>query len=266
MLVATCAGAATNVAVCAQPVQPDITVEQLDLATSFTWGYRAGVKQPLGSYLNGRSVHQISRSNYPLGVDGNPDFLAWVDETSGVHTIIERPTDQLEIDVVNPGGQAAFDADGYIWFFSGARARDMPLDLYRSTAPFDATSFTVVLDDLVWQSASTTPCISIEDDRVLLYWRHEGSTISLQVRARVRAIERSLGIGGSMLQADVGAGINSLEAGKIGIEQLWSRFDPRYGYHMYSWQWFDVVPHTFGSIPFTYSDDAGLTWRHRLST
>ena len=245
----------------APPDGPEISIDHLDLAREFTWGYRCGVKQPLGSYFDGRTVHQISRSNWPEGVEGNPDFLIWVDETTGEHGIVEHPTNQLETDVVNPGGQAAFDRDGYIWFVNGGRAADMPFDLYRSSQPLDPTSFQVVLDDFVVEGASTTPCLTIDDENVMLYWRYLGSSLGNRVRARAWRIDASLDFDEEDI--NVGAGINSFEAGKIGIEQLWPRFDPRYGVHLYTWQWFKVYEHRFGSNPVVYSEDAGETW-HRV--
>ncbi len=36
-----------------------------ELLSDFSWGYRCGVKQPLGAHKNGLSVHQITKSNYP---------------------------------------------------------------------------------------------------------------------------------------------------------------------------------------------------------
>ena len=51
-----------------------------ELISDYSWGYRCGVKQPLGAYKSGLSVHQITENRWPSSVLGNPDHLFWVDE------------------------------------------------------------------------------------------------------------------------------------------------------------------------------------------
>ncbi len=129
-----------------------------ELVSDFSWGYRCGVKQPLGAYKNGLSVHQITKSNYPVTpTKGNPDYLFWVDEIAGTYGISVRPTDEFHGWVVNPGGMVSFAADGTIWYTYGARAENLPLDLYSSLRPYDTTAFFRHLHDFDPQSGSTTP-------------------------------------------------------------------------------------------------------------
>lgn len=243
--------------------QPGVTLrgEHLDIVTDFTWGYRVGVKQPLGAFKDGLSIHQISRSNWPAGNFGTPSHVLWVDERTGEHGLAQDVTDQSSPNVVNPGGQVAFDEQGHIWFVAGGRASDMPFDLYRSTEPYNPFEFERILDDFVTYAASTAPCISLEGDKVLLFWRHAGSSRFNEVAARVRRYDRTSGFGEYEFDQEVGAGAVHPVLGAIGIEQLWSRFDPRHNVHMYTWQWFDTLRHHFGSNPFVYSDDAGATWK-----
>ena len=53
-----------------------------ELISDYSWGYKTGVKQPLGAYKSGLSVHQITKSAWPDPV-GNPDYVFWIDELKG---------------------------------------------------------------------------------------------------------------------------------------------------------------------------------------
>jgi hypothetical protein len=238
----------------------------VEVSDDYSWGYRVGVKQPLGSYDGGLSVHQISRTvNIP--VTGNPDHLMWVDESSGSRGIVERATGISDDAVVNPGGMATFHTappgdprSGTIWFALGGRAHDMALDLYRSDEPYSVDGFGVVADDFETSISSTTPCVNALGDRVLLTWRHDNSA-SMFVKIRTRLYDADGDFTTPIWERDIGSGVRDPDLGVYGIEQHWTRLDPRFERLFLTWQYFHVDSHTFGSNPFLYSDDFGETWR-----
>ncbi len=141
------AGAFLVLASFVQAAPPIIDLSVKELVSDFSWGYQNGLKQPQGSYLNGKSVHAISRKtrygNIPRQPPlGSPDFLLWVDEQTGQTLALEHPLGNYE-DAVNPGGNAVFgsgapnDEIDRIWWVTGARANELAFDLSRSSALFD---------------------------------------------------------------------------------------------------------------------------------
>jgi hypothetical protein len=230
------------------------------LASDFTWGYWCGVKQPLGAYRKGLSIHQFTKSNYPEEVQrGNPDYILWVNEIDDTFGIAERPTGAFDGNVKHPGGMVAFSDDGTIWYDYGGRAEDLPLDLYVSDSPNDTNNFSVVLDDYETQGTSTTPCLHVPDPKLMMFWRH-GHSGGVDTTVRLRRYDLTAGFDQPEFEINIGKGVEHDIYGDVGIEQLYTRYDPRYGYAFVSWQWFDT-PDLFGSNPFLYSDDDGATWK-----
>jgi hypothetical protein len=97
-------------------------------------------------------------------------------------------------------------------------------------------------------------------DDVMLFWRNLGSP-HIITTVRVRRDDAHGDFEVPELERDIGIGYMHPEMGKIGIEQLYTRYDPRHDRTLLTWQWFDVEDHRFGSNPFLYSDDHAETWR-----
>jgi hypothetical protein len=237
---------------------PPITIHEI--TTGHDWGYRCGVKQPLGAYKAGLSIHQLSKSNFPPGTEGNPDYVFWVNEIAGTFGVSQRPTGEFEGFVTNPGGMVSFSADGTIWYAYGARAQDLPIDLYASSLPYDPSSFVKRLDDLDLFTGSTTPCINVDDPKLMFFWRHANSG-NLDTAVRFRRYDINGTFAAPELELELGHSMEHELHGLIGIEQLWTRHDPRFGHTFLTWQFFKTQNQRFGSNPFLYSDDDGDTWR-----
>jgi hypothetical protein len=235
-----------------------VTIYELD--PDFSYGYRCGVKQPLGAGKNGLSVHQITRSNWPQGSEGNPDNLLWVDEVNGVSGIAVRPTDEFHDDVTNPGGMVSFSADGTIWYTYGARSQDLPLRLFGSVQPYDPSAFVKYLHNFAPITGSTTPCVNVHDPKLLLFWRN-GHSAGIDTSVRFRRYDIPSGFWPPEIEMNLGGAMDHEALGRVGIEQLWTRHDPRVDYTFLSWQFFRVETLQFGSNPFLYTDDDGVTWR-----
>jgi hypothetical protein len=235
-----------------------ITVNEI--AADYSWGYRCGVKQPLGAYKNGLSVHQITKSNYPDGVEGNPDYLFWVEEDNAAFGVAMRPTDQFHGYVTNPGGMVSFSSDGTLWYTYGARAQNLPLDLYSSLQPYDTSAFARLLHDFDPSSGSTTPCVNVHDPKLLLFWRHRNSGAPAGA-VRFRRYDINGTFASPEIEMELGHAVDLGVYGLVGIEQLWTRHDPRFGYTLLTWQFFANRVVKFGSNPFLYTDDDGETWR-----
>ena len=242
-----------------------------DLAPSYEWGYVTGLKQTLGALKEGVNVHQITQSEYvatppPDGPPyrGNPDHVFWVDEDAASFGVSVRPTGRTDGAYVNPGGMVAFGPDGTLWYTLGGRAQELPLRLYRSDNPFEPGAFTVVLDDYETTTGSTAPGVNVHASNVMLFWRHRHST---RTDGRVMFQRYDADAGFDVAQETRMLGTGSIDAvlGPMGIEQVWSRFDPRFNYTFVSWTFYDLRdgsnPPQFGSHPFMYSDDDGVTWR-----
>lgn len=212
-------------------------------------GYRCGVKQPVGSTLGGVSVHNLCRELNRSG-DGSPDYLVWVDENpGGAAAVLELGHDDAQ--VTNPGGMAQFGPDGSVWYALSGRARDLPFDLMHSGA--------VVLDDFVTMGASTTPLFHPLGETGLHVYRYAGSTFYKEVRIVAQRYDLAGAAPVLLGERDLAVGSLDPVAGKIGLEQLWSRHDPRYGTAL-TWQWWQIDERWFGSNPFLQSRDGGVTW------
>lgn len=257
------AAAAVYALVGAAGATPPLDATFIQLTDDYSWGYKVGIKQPLGSYAYGRSVHQVSR--LVSGSEGTPDAVFLVDERSGSAIVANPAVGQFSGAVVNPGGMAVFPTHpgdpqerGRIWFVYGGRANDLPFDLCRSTSVFDPGAFSIVQDDFVADQGSTAPCLHVVDESVHHTYRNGASS---WVRTTVR-YQRFAADGVTLEhQLDLGEGYLDPVEGNIGIEQLWTKYDPRHDLLMATWQWFHVTDDRFGSNPFVYSDDRGETWR-----
>jgi hypothetical protein len=247
--------AITAAAASAQTLTPTATVVTPDYA----WGYRCGVKQALGAHYLGRTVYNISHETG--GRLGSPDYLVWVDEHTGEASINELGHD--DANVINPGGQACFDDEGRVWYALGGRGRDLPFDVLRFDEPFSINSWTNRIDDLVTYGGSTTPLLHVLGDLGMHIYRYSGSSRTGEVEVRFQKLDLANGELVSELAIAKGSIIDQQ---KIGIEQLWSRWDSRIGAIALTWQWWDVDARWFGSNPFVYSDDLGATWKDASGT
>ncbi len=253
-----------------------LIVETHDVATGYSWGFETGLKQHLGSFKDGRSIHAVSRytrtnpaANLPPL--GNPDFLVWVDENLGIALAVEHPADVFT-EGVNPGGNLTFASEapsgeeGRLWWVLGGRANELPFDLARSTELFDPNHFDVVADDFYTTGRSTAPTLSVVGGSGLLVFRYLHSTdpsdAVLFHRYDLESLPPVLETTKQLGHASSFAGL-----GDVTIEQVWSRWDPRRRALSVSWEWYasemiggETVRY-FGSNPFIYTDDGGETWR-----
>lgn len=242
-----------------------------DIAPDYVWGFVTGFKQPLGAFQGGLSVHQITQSEYGTmpppdegPFSGNPDHIFWVDEDSGTFGISSGPTGRTDGAYVNPGGMLAFAPNGTLWYTLGGRAEELPLDLYRSDVPYGLDAFTVVLDDYETLAGSTCPNVNVHDSNVMLFWRRVHSART-DAKVMLGRCDTDTGLGVIQHTAELGTGNIDDNLGPVGIEQVWSRFDPRFNYTFVTWTFYDLRdggnPPNFGAHPFMYSDDDGDTWR-----
>jgi hypothetical protein len=237
------------------------SVELLDVTTDYTWGYKSGLKQPLGAYMNGLSIHQISKSSDPHSFGANPDYILWADETASMAGVSLSPVGAFDGDVANPGGSVSFDRLGWVWYGYGARVQSLPFSLFRSTGRFRIDRFRPILEDFVTgPTGSTAPNFLAANPRILIAWRHDNSN-SRSVTVRFARYDMHGDFSAPDFVLDVGKGERESPLGKIGIEQLWLKYDPRFRYAMLTWQWFDVTTKHFGSNPFLFSRDRGAVWR-----
>lgn len=227
----------------------EITVHEI--GSGFTWCYKGGLKQGLGAYQKGLSIVQITRTFNSLG---NPDFICWVNEKTGRYGISKQPTGNTQL-AINPGGNVTFDREGYIWFTYGARSQDMAFDLYRSERPHDLKNFKKQLNNYISKKddGSTSIKVFVNENKVMLQWRQFGSTVPI-VKARHRRYDMS-DFSTYENQVDIGTGIPN-----ICIEQVWSRFDPRFDYLISSFHFFQQSPRIMGAAPYLYSEDYGTSW------
>jgi hypothetical protein len=246
-----------------------VPVAVYDLTTDDTWGWHAGVKQPLGAYQDGRSIHQITQRRPGDEEVGDPDNLLWVDETTGDHRVVRHPTGEpgAERAHANPGGTLSFGPDGTIWYLTGGRAHLMPPSLFASRIPYDPRHFTAKLRAFVTQEWATSFNLHVHDEMLLLVWRN-GTSQSTTTPVRFRRYDTRRDLRIPEADVDLGIGAHLPRGEPISIEQVWSRRDPRFGYVMATWQWSDgrglrATPpgYRFGSNPFLYSADDGTTWR-----
>jgi hypothetical protein len=214
----------------------------------------------VGAYKDGLSIHQVTQSNYPEGTDGNPDYIFWVDEIAGTHGVSAQPTGEFGGNVTNPGGTVSFSDDGTIWYTYGGRAQDLPMDIYSSAQPYDGAAFVKRVDDVDLFTGSTTPCINVIDPKLMFFWRHANSG-NPQTAVRCRRYDINGSFAAPELELELGHSQDHPDHGMVGIEQLWTRHDPRFGYTFLTWQFFKTAEQRFGSNPFLYTDDGGDTWR-----
>jgi hypothetical protein len=261
----------------ADAADPQISVELRDVVLDYSWGYSTGIKQHQGSFKNGRSVHAISRftrvnPDPNLEDLGNPDWLVWVDETTGQASSHEHPVGMFG-DGINPGGNVTFGTDvpasdtGYLWWVLGGRAETLPFDLARSVAPYDPRDFDVVLDDFETVDKSTAVTLSVKGQSGMVAYRYLRST---SPAGKVLFKRFNIAPGTPTLERvkELGWAGSVPDMGDITIEQVWTRWDPRRGALAATWQWFDrdiqpdgSVIKYFGSNPFLYTEDLGETWR-----
>jgi len=245
-----------------------VVVAAYDLTDDDTLGWHDGVKQPLGAYQNGRSIHQITKSTDGGEGSGDPDVLLWVDERAGTHAVIRHATGQAVSPVAraNPGGTVTFGPDGTIWYLTGGRAHLMPPALFASVAPYDPHHFETKRAPIVTEEWATSFDLVADGRDVFLLWR-DGPSRARGTTVRFRRYVAAGDFEASEVERALGVAAGP-EGNPIGIEQAWLRFDPRYRMLLATWQWLDAskagrdaaVPR-FGANPFLYSDDAGATWR-----
>lgn len=246
----------------------DITI--YEIASDYTWCLNGGIKQPLGAYKDGWSIHQISKYIPTPGqargspgrgnpAKGNPDYIFWVNETTGSYGISEMPTNSFHDAAPNPGGMVSFSENGTIWYTFGERGGMFSPDVYISKSPFDVNNFIKILNDYVTNKC-TSFSINVHASKAMLCWRH-GLSVMPSTTVRFRRYDSGGNFGFHEIETDLGRGAEHDTLGKIGIEQVWTRFEPRFNYIFVIWQWFDVKNHRFGSHPFVYSDDFGSTWK-----
>lgn len=242
-------------------LQGDVNV--YELVSDFSFGYRCGVKQPLGAFKNGLSLHQLTKSNYPEETNGNPDYILWVDETAESFGVAERPTGEYNDFSVNPGGMVAFSDNGTIWYVYGGRAQYLPIDLYSSVSPFDTSAFVKRVDDVDLGGGSTTPCVNVHGNNLMLFWRHRNpGNPDVAIRMRRYDITNQGDFGEPDLEIELVHGEPHETLDLVGIEQLWTRYDPRFNYTLLAWHFKTTTdPPIFGSDSVLYSDDDGTTWR-----
>lgn len=118
-----------------------------------------------------------------------------------------------------------------------------------------------MLEDFVQEVGSTTPCYQSIGDTGLLLYRYGSSSWSDRVAVRTQRYDTSGATPVLLEQRDIATGNTQSEYGSIGIEQLWTRYDPRMHATAATWQWWQIPQRQFGSNPFVYTDDAGVTWR-----
>lgn len=259
----------------AHGADPAITATSQDIVSDYSWGYQSGLKQHLGSYKNGRSVHAISRRTRanpkPARTDlGSPDFMVWVDEHTQESLAIEHPAGVFE-DGENPGGNAVFTSgasateEGRIWSVFSARAYELPFDLTRSSRLFDPNRFDIVLDNFETVDSSTAPTLSVVGETGLLVYRYLGS-IRPDGAVLFQRYDLSESTPELLKREAIGRASFVQGRGDITIEQVWSRWDPRRGALAVTWHWFErffkdgQLVKLFGSNPFIYTEDFGETW------
>lgn len=250
---------------------PTITAVSRDVTATYAWNFSSGVKQQHGSYQNGVSLHAVLQRNGSSGENGYPDYLVWFNEHTGQSLALERAVAYPKLGK-NPATHAVFNSEvtggipGQFWWVMGGRADSQPFDLYRSTQPFNPLVLEQVLDNFVVEPQSTTPALAVVGETGLLAyrWRASGST-SGEVRFRQYGLPSS-GVPSFRWEKSIGRATKATELGNITIEQLWSRWDPRYRAFALTWQWFQhdaptPTGNAFGSNPFLYTDDLGLSWK-----
>jgi len=251
------------------------------------WGYLGGLKQPLGAYHDGLSIHQANQSDGTTG-DANPDYILIVDESGGgtpVASINSNPTEQ-DSSHHRPGGMVGFTEEGNAWLAYMSHPGNIDLRLAHALDP--RGDFTIELmpspgNEEYPKPASTAVCLAVEDPHVMLFWRngysHGGNDADTTVAFRRYDFDANgLTSTDPDLSRELAGCIDSFDwvttgfdanpdhippTQRIGIEQLWTRHDPR-GFTCATWQWFAKetdVHNIFGSNPFVYSYDSGETWK-----
>lgn len=242
-----------------------LTVEAADITSEFLWGYRAGIKQPVGSVNHRRAVHQVSHRTD--GTLGSPDYLVWIDDREATAEFIEAPVGRFDGAVLNPGGMAVFQSfppdpseEDRLWFIYGARANDLPFSLFRSASARDPWSWEPALEAFISDQGSTAPCIHALGDELFHVYRN-GASSWARTTVRTQRFRTDVFPPTLVAQLDTATGMSHPDWGIIGIEQLWTRYDPRFDAIVLTWQWFRTDEHRFGSNPLLLSFDRGGTWR-----
>lgn len=251
----------------AHAADPPLRATVREVVSSYSWGYRAGVKQHLGSYKNGRSLHALARRSGRHGENGLPDYLVWVDEHRGSSRALRRPIGYPQ-EGINPASHAVFTSNapaheqGRIWWVLGGRSSAQPFDLAVSLGLFDPSAYAVVLDDFVRDGHSTTPSLAAVGETGLLAYRWLGSGAP-DGEVRLQRYDIAPDIPRLVAERALGRASFTAALGNVTIEQVFSRWDPRHRALAVSWQWYAnrARDRSFGSNPFLYTRDLGRTWR-----
>lgn len=250
-------------------------IETRDLTEEDRFGFMAGLKQILGAAKNGLNLYPILRGipgqiddKHASAAAGTPDNICWVDEQTGDSGILEHATGTLRTSRANPGGMMAFDGAGHVWYTFGGRANSLPFRLFRSREPYDFRNFQLVLDGYETYDESTGFAVHVHQSKVMLVWRR-GRSRTPYTTLRFAAYDTNHEFAACEGYRDIlvgGVGECHFPARRtIGIEQIWTRYDPKHQCLAATAQWYDSTfvdaEHISGSNPVVYSDDAGRTWR-----
>ncbi len=266
----------------------------------FIWGYLGGAKQPIGSFFDGVSVHQVIKPDQEspaIGgtLRGYPNYMLYVDENGGTVNcyVIATPCTTTS-SMSRPSCVATFGPNGKLWYTNGGKNVEPaipfdPWDLFSGTFDTNEHSFTQTLelenfipdtgtDD---SNAPSGGCLHASDDNLLFFWRNGAST---HTDTTIRFRKSGLDLPDFHSTLDLGTGSVEVSASPIShyyssaddqhvditIEQLWTKYDPRWYFTLVTWQCFikwktgdpeNPLINCFGSCPFIYRSDDDETWK-----
>jgi hypothetical protein len=154
---------------------------------------------------------------------------------------------------------------GRIWWVLGGRANIQPFDLFRSTEVFVPTTYERMLDNFIGGFESTTANVAAVGSTGLIAYRWLESRSPIG-EVRFESYDLSGGVPVLGSRTAIGRASPSAAFGDVTIEQVWTRWDPRWHAYAASWSWFirpfgTATGQRFGSNPFVYSTDLGASWR-----
>jgi len=244
-----------------------VEVEFIEVASEPEWGYRGGVKQPLGAWDLGFNAHQITRYVPPDRAHSDPDSIMWVDERTGEAGVIEQAGEVVGGPGVNGGGMVAFDEDHRAWYVLASHPGRWPFTLLSSvdasTPPVSSLlgEFQTHLSNFEVATGSTALKLGVVGDDLMMHWRRYWSRAP-QGEVKSVTYDRNGNFSAPVVETTVGAAIpDSVFDQKVTIEQVWSRHDPRFGVGLLTWHWFIGDPRLMGSSPVVLTDDGGRTWK-----